>query len=77
VLACGIDSARKSAAKHLRLVARTPEPKQAAARQTAAEFRCDTEILLRRLEDAEKKQRKRRIFNILRGRLRTLKNRFR
>jgi SAM-dependent methyltransferase len=77
VLASGIDSGRKSAARHLRLVARTPDPKPPPSRPTAAEFRCDTKTLLRQLENAEKTQRKRRIFNMVRGRFRMLRNRFR
>jgi SAM-dependent methyltransferase len=77
VLACDLDSTRKSTAKHIRLIARTPEPKPENAGRPATAFHCDTKTILQQLDHAEKIQRRRRHYNMVRGKLRTLRNRFR
>lgn len=77
VLSCDLDGARKSVAKHIRLVARTPDPKPGNPGHAAGDFHCDTNAVLQQLEHAQKVLRKRRRYNVVRSKLRTLRNHFR
>jgi SAM-dependent methyltransferase len=76
ILNCELDSSRKSSAKHIKLIARTPDPKAENPGRDGADFYRNTDLVLQKLADAEKQQRRRRHYNIVRGKFKTLKNRF-